>query len=99
MAEIKEWQVIKSVKWTAILALCLASAVTLHAQSTFGTILGTVRDNSGAVVPNATIRITNTDENTSREVVSSSDGDYQAINTKPGHYRIVANAQGFQSFT
>jgi len=46
------------------------------AQSTFGVILGTVKDNSGATVPNAKITITNTDENTTRDVVSNSNGDF-----------------------
>ena len=58
-----------------------------------------MRDSSKAVVPNATIKITNTDEDTSRTVLSNSDGDYQALNSKPGRYSVIANAPGFQSFT
>ena len=49
----------------SILLLGLAlSQPALHAQSTFGTILGTVTDHSGAVVPHAKVQATNTDENT-----------------------------------
>ncbi|MFN7997314.1 MAG: TonB-dependent receptor [Bryobacteraceae bacterium] len=70
-----------------------------HAQSTFGTILGTVTDNSGAVVPNAKVKATNTDENTSRDIVANARGDYEFVNTKAGHYRIDVSAPGFQDFS
>jgi hypothetical protein len=68
------------------------------AQSTFGTILGTVTDNSGAVVPSATVKATNTDENTSHTVTASGNGDYEFVNTKPGHYKVEVSATGFQAF-
>ena len=82
----------------ALLAACLALAGLASAQSTFGTILGTVTDPSGSAVPDATVKITNTDENTTREFKSNSNGDYEAVNSKPGHYRLEAAAAGFQSF-
>jgi hypothetical protein len=82
-----------------LLCACLMLATWASAQSTFGVILGTVKDNSGATVPNAKITITNTDENTTRDVVSNSNGDFEAVNTKPGHYQIEATAPGFQTST
>ncbi len=75
------------------------SLSTAVAQSTFGTILGTVKDNSGAVVPNAKVRVTDTDENTNREVTANGNGDYEFVNTKPGHYKLEVSAAGFQDFT
>ncbi len=77
----------------------LALAGLASAQSTFGTILGTVTDPSGAGVPDATLKITNTDENTTREFKSNANGDYEAVNSKPGHYRLEVVAAGFQSYT
>jgi Carboxypeptidase regulatory-like domain len=68
------------------------------AQSTFSTILGTVTDDSGAVVPGATVKATNTDENTSHTVTASGNGDYEFVNTKPGHYKVEVSATGFQAF-
>jgi hypothetical protein len=68
------------------------------AQSTFGTILGTVKDNSGAVVPQAAVKATNTDENTTRETTTNGNGDYEFVNTKAGHYKVEVNAQGFQPY-
>ena len=78
----------------ALLSL-IFSLPAVNAQSTFGTILGTVKDNSGAVVPNAKIKVTDTDENTSREVTANGNGDYEFVNTKPSHYKLEVTAAGF----
>ena len=77
--------------------LCLTPTI-MVAQSTFGTILGTVKDNSGAVVPQAAVKATNTDENTTRETTTNGNGDYEFVNTKAGHYKVEVNAQGFQPY-
>ena len=77
----------------AALALCLATSA--FSQSTFGTILGTVTDASGAVMPNVVIKITNQGENTSRDVRSDAQGNYQAENLKEGLYTISVQAAGF----
>src|SRR5678815_987719 len=79
-------------------SLLWLSPAVMVAQSTFGTILGTVKDNSGAVVPQASVRATNTDENTTRETTTNGNGDYEFVNTKAGHYKIEVNAQGFQPY-
>jgi hypothetical protein len=71
----------------------------LMAQSTFGTILGTATDPSGALVPDVTVTITNLDENISRETTSDAQGNYEFQNLKAGHYRVVAKKQGFKEFT
>ncbi len=78
----------------AIGVLCLATPA--FGQSTFGTILGTVTDPSGAVVPNAVITVTNQGENISREVHSDVQGNYQAENMKAGLYTVSATATGFK---
>lgn len=70
-----------------------------RAQSTFGSILGTVKDATGGVLPNATVKITNIDENTVRSVTSNSNGDYEALNMKPGRYKLEVSATGFQGFS
>ncbi|HEY7096956.1 MAG TPA: TonB-dependent receptor [Terriglobales bacterium] len=69
----------------------------VHGQTTFGTILGTVSDTSGAVVPNVVVTITNQGENTSREVRSDAQGNYQAENLKAGIYTVTTQATGFSS--
>ena len=80
--------------------LCLLSlAGTLAAQSTFGTILGTVTDKTGAVVPAARVVITNQGENISRAVEADAQGNYEALNLKAGVYTVAAEAQGFKKFS
>lgn len=70
------------------------------AQEVIGNIVGTVTDSSGAVVPNATVTITNTDRNlVVRTVQTDSDGDYSAPLLPLGHYSISAEASQFKKST
>jgi hypothetical protein len=85
----------RSVKLTLWL---LALPLMLAAQSTFGTILGTVTDTTGAIVPGARLVITNEAENTSRVVSSDAQGNYEALNLKAGMYSVSAQAAGFKAF-
>ncbi len=91
-----------SMKRVRIPILSLLFLTTLIApvvsQSIFGTILGTVRDTTGSVIPGATVKIINIDENTVRTVQSNDNGDYEAVNMKPGRHRIEVTATGFQTF-
>ena len=80
-----------------VCAVCLATPGL--GQTIFGTILGTVTDASGAVVPNVVIKVTNQGENISREVRSDAQGNYQAENLKEGLYTITVQAQGFREVT
>ncbi len=85
---------------TALLCICtLAAAFTARAQSTYGSVIGTVKDSSGAVIGNANVTVTNTGENTSRSVKTNSNGDYQLLNTQPGQYKVTVTADGFTTFT
>src|SRR5258708_30846665 len=81
----------------AVVAVCLATPGL--GQTTFGTILGTVTDASGAVVSNAVITVTNQGENTSREVHADAQGNYLAENVKEGIYTVSVQAQGFREMT
>lgn len=78
----------------------LCTLLPVAAQETTGTILGTVTDSSGAVVPGATISIANTDKNAVlRKVTSGKDGSFTAPLLPIGHYSVTVEAQGFRSFT
>jgi Carboxypeptidase regulatory-like domain/TonB dependent receptor len=79
-------------------ALGLSVGARLTAQSTFGSIVGVVSDASSSAVPDATIQVTNIDENTSRTFLTNTQGSYQALNLKPGKYRITAKKEGFGIF-
>ena len=79
--------------------LCLILSLTsVYGQSTYGAIIGTVKDTSGAVVGNVSIKVTNTDENESHEVKSNNNGNYELLNILPGHYTVTASAAGFETF-
>lgn len=82
----------------AALLLMLAAPSLLPGQSTFGSILGTVTDSSGAVVPGARVTITNLGENTSIAVQTDAQGNYEALNLKAGTYQVVVEAAGFKTF-
>src|SRR5437763_398672 len=85
------------ITWKLAAAVVFLPAALL-AQSTFGTILGTVTDASGAVVPQAKIVITNQGENISRPALTDSQGNYEALNLKAGVYTVTAEAAGFKIF-
>jgi hypothetical protein len=63
-----------------------------------GTIIGTVSDPSGAVIPNAKVIITNTDKNQSTEVTSNDSGQFIAPDLGIGHYTVRAQVAGFKAF-
>ena len=78
--------------------LCVSIiAPRLTAQSTFGAIVGVVTDSSSAAVPDTVIEVTNAGENVTRAVITNSQGGYEALNLKPGTYKIVAKKNGFST--
>jgi hypothetical protein len=71
----------------------------LHAQSVTGTLLGTVADSAGAVVPNAKITATQTDTGIIRETISNESGNYTMPDITPGTYSVTAVSTGFKKET
>lgn len=67
------------------------------AQVTTGTILGVVRDGTGAVIPGVSITVKNLDTGTARNVVSDEQGRYQASSLALGNYEAEAQKEGFQA--
>jgi hypothetical protein len=85
-------------RWFALLiAVIVFAAATLsaHAQSTFGSIRGTVQDNSGAVVPGASIVVHSLDDNAEHTTISSTSGEFVFENLKAGHYKVTVHGSGF----
>jgi len=75
----------------------LAVAASAAAQLPTATILGTVRDSGGAVVPGATITVTNTDTGFSRTGVTGGDGTYRLPALPVGRYEVRVELQGFRT--
>lgn len=79
-----------------VFGLC-ASAV--WGQSTFGTILGQVKDATGRSVPGAAVKLEAVDRNVTRGAVTRDDGTYEVSNLQPGKYRVTVTAPSFEPFT
>src|SRR5271155_5524909 len=78
----------------AILVLLTSAAL---AQLTTADILGTVTDQTGASVPNASVTLINLGTNDQRTVQSNASGDYTFTLLPVGHYSITVKAGGFQA--
>jgi len=87
--------------WRLLPAFCFAAvlAVPLAAQSTFGTILGTIRDASGSVVMGAQLTLLNTGTQAARSATTDDNGDYAFRNIDVGAYQVTVAATGFQTLT
>jgi hypothetical protein len=72
-----------------ILFMACAGCSRLRAQSTFGTILGTVQDSSGAVIPGATVIAHSLEESADHATTSSTSGEFVFENLKAGHYKVT----------
>ena len=76
----------------------LLAAVGLSAQTFRGTILGTVSDASGAVIPGAKVVVRNTATGLERTTQTSADGTYSVPELPIGTYSVTISQTGFQTF-
>ncbi len=82
----------------AALSVCvLLGGLSFRAYGQEATIVGTVTDPSGAVVPNATIVITNIETGQVRQFQSNTAGEYVAPTLIIGHYVVRAEVKGFKT--
>jgi len=79
------------------LLLLLLPVAPLHAQATKASLVGTITDSSGAVVPGAEITITEINTNISRTMPTNESGNYVFSNLNPGTYRVEAKLTGFKT--
>jgi hypothetical protein len=79
-----------------ILLVTAFSAASICAQTVVGRISGTVRDASGAVVPNTTVTATNTATNLARSGITDGDGFYTVTNLPAGTYTVSAEQTNFK---
>jgi carboxypeptidase family protein/TonB-dependent receptor-like protein len=78
--------------------LILTSSLSLHGQSTYGTVDGSVTDPSGAALPDAKVTLTNTGTQEKHTQVTGGQGSYQFVNVIPGEYRLDIEKSGFKHF-
>ena len=77
------------------LAILLAGAATARAQFDTASVVGTVRDQSGASIPGAKVTLTNTETSISLTRTTATDGNYEFVTVRPGIYLVTAEMTGF----
>src|SRR5437660_9008145 len=80
----------------AVLVLMICGSLSVQGQTIFGRISGTVQDKSGAVVPNATVTVTNVGTNLVRTATTDGSGFYTLTNLPVGTYNVSAEQKGFK---
>lgn len=88
-------------RWTVLTAMLLSitslSSTFGFGQATnAGTVVGEVTDQSGAVVPGATVTLIDTTTNGARTTTTTKTGQYVFINVTPGTYNVTASKSGFE---
>src|ERR1041384_2339294 len=83
------------------LLLCVLFGATLaaHAQTSRGTVSGTVTDTNNAVIAGATITLTNTQTTVTRTTTTNGDGFYRFDAVDLGNYTVTTTATGFGPVT
>ncbi len=91
----KSWKTALSRFVTAFTMIGFAALAS--AQMTRGSLGGTVRDDTGGVLPGVSVTIKNEDTGISRTVVTNAEGFYRAPALEPGRYTVTVQLSGFRS--
>src|SRR2546422_3876826 len=76
--------------------LMICATLSMHGQTVSGRISGTIRDKNGAVIPNATVTVTNTATNLVRTATADESGFYTLTNLPVGTYTVMGELKGFK---
>ncbi len=95
----KNWRTVTFSLWSILCICLLVSSPAARAQVDQGTILGTVQDKTGAVIPGATVTLTDTDTGLTLTRQTNGSGIYVFSPVKIGNYNVSATASGFQTTT
>src|SRR5882672_9893157 len=79
-----------------LLLFVLLAGLPFRASAQDATIVGTVTDQSGSVMANVKITITNAETNLARTITTNDSGQYVAVDLRIGHYSVKAEASGFK---
>ncbi|MEZ5402844.1 MAG: carboxypeptidase regulatory-like domain-containing protein [Bryobacteraceae bacterium] len=80
-------------------AIALLACMPALAQTQFASVRGVVQDGSGAVIPNATLTLTNINQNRGWDTPTNEAGAYVFQQIPPGNYTLQVEAQGFKKFS
>ncbi|HKX28605.1 MAG TPA: TonB-dependent receptor [Blastocatellia bacterium] len=82
----------------SLIFLCYETP-TASAQVLYGSVVGTVTEQTGAVIPSATVKMTNTSTGLVRQATADSAGNYSMTNLQEGDYDLSVSAAGFIPLT
>src|SRR5579862_62615 len=89
---------IRPVRTVIVCACAIILSIASFAQNDVGSIVGFIKDQSGAVIPNARVTVTNENTGETRTVSADAQGRYTIPNLPPAVYTMNAEAPGFQKF-
>src|SRR5436305_1621533 len=72
-------------------------ALPLSAQN--ASLVGTIKDQQGGAVPNATVTLTSQDTGVSQSAATDTGGNYEFPTVRPGSYKLKAEQKGFQTYS
>jgi hypothetical protein len=76
----------------------LACALDAQAQTTRGSIAGSVRDQQGGRIPGATVEVTNVRRDDTQKTITNGEGDFVILNLLPDTYRLKVTIDGFKTY-
>lgn len=80
----------------ALAGLVVGAGAPIHAQIAGGSIVGNIKDTTGAAIPGVRVTVQNQETNEQRAVATNADGYYEFPLLPAGHYRLTAEAKGFE---
>ncbi len=84
-------------RWTLLIVLVAGLMVHFSAAQSTASLNGTVKDATGAVITDTTVRLTNVNTAVSQATEANSTGAYSFVNILPGRYTLEATKQGFRT--
>jgi hypothetical protein len=86
-------------KWLSVWCVCaLMLALPLRSQNSTGSIVGSVTDSKGGLLPGARVTVTNNATGEKRTTTTSDSGDYQVLTVQPGQYTVSIEVAGFKRY-
>src|SRR6266849_760827 len=82
----------------ALFGACLGLTPTTFAHSDLTSVMGTIHDPSGAIVPNASVTVRNQATGAERRATTNDSGIFSITNVAAGTYTLIVEATGFKRF-